>query len=356
MSRAVRDNPISRGMGASTGRSIMTIARSISAAESSRAWPRQLAAAALLLTCTAALHAQPVIFVTQDQTLIRVWGSNIDVFDVGIPPNWRGMAALEFDETGVLWVANTDVDQDRRQEIWRIRDPFGTPVAELVSDGLPENTPTIEWIDGQLYGVERSQTLVRIDPATGATQPVGSTGATGLTVFAGMGFSSCSRQLYALSASTDSLYSVDWELAHGPNPQATLIGPTGLSEQDYWHGMTYSDHTDTLYAAVKHNDDRLNIYTLNTQTGQATFLLDLSAATAVRGQTGIAVADFVPPIGDLTGDGCVELDDLGILLADFGCTGGVCPGDVDGDGDTDLADLGILLSNFGTGPGCPACL
>ncbi|MCH8807592.1 MAG: hypothetical protein IH986_16110 [Planctomycetes bacterium] len=57
-------------------------------------------------------------------------------------------------------------------------------------------------------------------------------------------------------------------------------------------------------------------------------------------------------LGDLNGDGCVDLADLGTLLADFGCTPPAsCPGDVDGDGDTDLADLGILLSNFGLG--CP---
>ena len=52
---------------------------------------------------------------------------------------------------------------------------------------------------------------------------------------------------------------------------------------------------------------------------------------------------------DLNNDGVINLADLGILLADFGCTAGPgnCPGDVDGDGDTDLADLGILLSEFG---------
>jgi hypothetical protein len=58
------------------------------------------------------------------------------------------------------------------------------------------------------------------------------------------------------------------------------------------------------------------------------------------------LADPCP--GDLNGDGQVDLADLGILLADFGCTApGPCPGDIDGDGDTDLADLGILLANFG---------
>ena len=55
--------------------------------------------------------------------------------------------------------------------------------------------------------------------------------------------------------------------------------------------------------------------------------------------------------GDLNGDGCVDQADLGILLADWGCTGGNCPGDCDGDGDTDHSDLGVLLAHWGAG--CP---
>jgi hypothetical protein len=53
--------------------------------------------------------------------------------------------------------------------------------------------------------------------------------------------------------------------------------------------------------------------------------------------------------GDLDNDDDVDLSDLGILLADFGCTAGpgACPGDIDDDGDTDLRDLEILLDNFG---------
>ncbi len=55
--------------------------------------------------------------------------------------------------------------------------------------------------------------------------------------------------------------------------------------------------------------------------------------------------------GDLNGDGCVDQTDLGILLADWGCTGGDCPGDCNGDGDTNQSDLGILLAHWGEG--CP---
>ena len=55
--------------------------------------------------------------------------------------------------------------------------------------------------------------------------------------------------------------------------------------------------------------------------------------------------------GDLNGDGCIDQADLGVLLTDWGCTGGDCPGDCDNDGDTDQADLGLLLTNWGAG--CP---
>ncbi|HUU98898.1 MAG TPA: hypothetical protein VM487_24465 [Phycisphaerae bacterium] len=55
--------------------------------------------------------------------------------------------------------------------------------------------------------------------------------------------------------------------------------------------------------------------------------------------------------GDLDGDDDTDQADLGILLADWGCTGGDCPGDLDDDGDTDHADLGVLLADWGCGTG-----
>ncbi len=53
--------------------------------------------------------------------------------------------------------------------------------------------------------------------------------------------------------------------------------------------------------------------------------------------------------GDLNGELNVDVQDLYILLSDFGCDDGGCVGDVDGDGDTDQADLAWLLIYFG----CP---
>jgi len=68
---------------------------------------------------------------------------------------------------------------------------------------------------------------------------------------------------------------------------------------------------------------------------------------------GLAVLTVETPgiAGDLNGDGCVDQGDLGILLADWGCTGGDCAGDIDGDGSTGQSDLGILLTHWGEG--CP---
>ncbi|MFQ5807499.1 MAG: FG-GAP repeat domain-containing protein [Phycisphaerae bacterium] len=51
-------------------------------------------------------------------------------------------------------------------------------------------------------------------------------------------------------------------------------------------------------------------------------------------------------VGDLDGDGDADLNDLAILLADYGCTSG-CSADLDGDDDTDLNDLALLLSDYG---------
>jgi len=82
---------------------------------------------------------------------------------------------------------------------------------------------------------------------------------------------------------------------------------------------------------------------------------DLNTGSVVEGGVDdfrVFVYDCTPPCpGDLDGDGDTDQTDLGILLADWGCTGGGCEGDCDGDGDTDQADLGILLADWGCGTG-----
>jgi hypothetical protein len=63
---------------------------------------------------------------------------------------------------------------------------------------------------------------------------------------------------------------------------------------------------------------------------------------------------FVQPhwlAGDLNGDCHVHLNDLLLLLSNFGSPQGSFPrGDVDVDGDVDLVDLTALLSHWGQKP------
>jgi len=60
-----------------------------------------------------------------------------------------------------------------------------------------------------------------------------------------------------------------------------------------------------------------------------------------------------PCVGDLNGDGSVNLADLAIVLSNYGLTGGAtyADGDLDGDGDVDLADLAMMLAVYGAS--CP---
>lgn len=75
-----------------------------------------------------------------------------------------------------------------------------------------------------------------------------------------------------------------------------------------------------------------------------------SDPTALRIEGGLLGA---PCVGDLNGDGVIDLTDLATLLGHYGTPGGALPGDgdLDGDGDVDLGDLAALLARYGAA--CP---
>ena len=50
---------------------------------------------------------------------------------------------------------------------------------------------------------------------------------------------------------------------------------------------------------------------------------------------------------DLNGDGAVGLEDVSLLLANYGCTGPSCIGDINHDGVTGLEDLTLMLAAYG---------
>ena len=71
------------------------------------------------------------------------------------------------------------------------------------------------------------------------------------------------------------------------------------------------------------------------------------ANLVVTGTLGSASFRIDDCLEDLNGDGSVGLQDLALLLANFGTIGNVTQGDIDGDEDIDLQDLSLLLAVFG---------
>ena len=74
-----------------------------------------------------------------------------------------------------------------------------------------------------------------------------------------------------------------------------------------------------------------------------------SAPTSFGSTAFYYIVTVIP--GDANGDGTVDLQDFGLLKANFGGPGGWGDGDFNGDGAVDLQDFGILKSNFGTAGG-----
>jgi len=99
--------------------------------------------------------------------------------------------------------------------------------------------------------------------------------------------------------------------------------------------------------------DEFEIMTHVTRTGRFEQVVapDPGAGNAwrVRYEASRTVLTVTCP-SDFNGDHVVSLDDLAVLLTNFGTLSGAhdYEGDLDGDGDVDLADLATLLAAFGT--------
>jgi hypothetical protein len=172
------------------------------------------------------------------------------------------------------------------------------------------------------------------------------------------------------------------DLALGHDPTLLYGNDAGNLAVVWSSGATYFGHSDIRFCDVDRDGDpdlaethfsdgKVHIYlnrdgVLDTAPSWTYDSSSVGTAIAFGDITGDGWPDLIvgnsgepcvkvfyaqPPDipGDLNGDHCVDQADLGILLADWDCTGGNCPGDCDNDGDTDQGDLGILLANWGTG-------
>jgi hypothetical protein len=204
---------------------------------------------------------------------------------------WLGFANPAFDGLH-------DAYEGARYYQYGINRPTGN--SKMRSLGRPFNAPSVEAIIAEFYRI-----VDPIDDATPNGEPLVGTE----TVFV--------ETLQPVGAPLRILWTID-DAPVGNEPSLDLLS-LGLTEGTYALAVTVSDPTELVR-------DPDIIATLLTQT--------------------ISWTLYVPIIGDIDGSGCVDLSDLGRLLASFEIDDG---GDVDGDGDTDLSDLGALLAHWNEG-------
>jgi hypothetical protein len=252
-----------------------------------------LSIGACLVAVTGARGA-PVIFASQENVLFRISGITVDVFTLS-----DDVTALDFDDSGNLWAMGLDqTHQNGAFEVYRIANPFGTPTLQLVSDGVPRQTTSIEWSGGTLYGTQGvtpdpGETLSTIDPLTGALTPVGATGSTGPAASGYPGITIESGTMWGVyPANPGTLATIDWTLGGGPDPTATTVATFATGYNTVTAGLDHDPETGDLWAMLKYSvggPERIGVFTVDKVTGDITEQYDLSALTGERGASGIAL-------------------------------------------------------------------
>ncbi len=131
-----------------------------------------------------------------------------------------------------------------------------------------------------------------------------------------------------------------WTLLAGGLPSGSFRGFASSDDLifagSFGAGVFYSVDNGARWVAINSGLTDLTVFDLEIQAGY------IVVATNTQGVFRFALSNLT----DLSGDGCVNGPDLGILLGAWGtCTG--CSSDLNGDGLVDGNDLGRLLSNWG---------
>jgi hypothetical protein len=255
--------------------------------------------------------------------------------------------SLAYDcETATTYLSATGAlaGQPRNLYILNVTTRQTTIVGPYTNPGILMHGIEIDNRTSSLYGVSTlDQGFYAISRSNGAETLVGFTGIpVNPTSFNALGYDSDNGVLYMINTGTDSLYRIN--VATGA---ATLVGPTNATGCG---AMAYNIDNHTMYMV---DNDADILYTVNLTTGQATAV----GSTGVGNLIGLVyVTPTCPPPpsvpGDVNGDGAVDLTDLAMLLGAFGSCAGdpgfVSGADFDDSGCIDLADLSVLLGNFGS--------
>lgn len=249
--------------------------------------------AILALTGSIAL-AQPSMFVSRQNRIVRVHDGAFDAFDFDPACNFAGMG---FGPQEELWVLGRDTDGDGNQSLYRLEDPFGTPNLVEVSDGVSFGyVQSLCWVGSTLYITGRytssgNSYLATVDPSTGAITVVGATGYIGIRAD-GAGLDPASMTMYAVEGSGN-LYTVDWLLQSGPDPDATAVGSMGVSIPP--HGLDFCRSDGMLYGVFRNTGaTQFQVHAIDPSTASSALVHDLSAYMGT-GSGSMAIAVIPEP-------------------------------------------------------------
>lgn len=305
---------------------------------------RSLSIAALAFTAAAAPAGE--IFVAGQQGVVMRGDS--------ITGGFRFMGTCGGPVRSMTVVNDKLLLSDNSGRIYRVSLSTGVAEGSFV---VPGHAAAIATLGNDLLVGDVNETMLRVNPLTGTVlqtieMPVpvsaiavrdGFIYVSGpqLSVYRGsaadMNFSyftcSCFTSVNALIATDENLFLADemgavWRMSRATGDIQTIFfvesAPRALTFVD---DELVVGRASTFVTRLDEQDGTIG--------GELTVPIQISA---------FAARNSTPCVGDLTGDGMVELGDLSQLLNAFGAS---AAGDLDADGATGLSDLALLLSNFG---------
>jgi choice-of-anchor B domain-containing protein len=234
-------------------------------------------------------------------------------------------------ETDPGWAVDPDNDDDATTGVWNRMDPEGTS-AQTENDHTPGGTDC--WVTDGLAGSGLGDRDVDNGKTTLMSPQIDMDGLVDPRISYWRWYSN--DQGGSPNADTFLIDISDDDGSSWTNVEA--IGPGGPDTSGGWifHELRVNDFA-SLTSTV-----RLRFVASDEGSGSI-----VEAAIDDLSVTDLICAGCAE---DVSGDGEVNITDLGAVLANFGTTSGAAheDGDIDGDGDVDITDLGLLLAAFGT--------
>jgi hypothetical protein len=109
----------------------------------------------------------------------------------------------------------------------------------------------------------------------------------------------------------------------------------------------YDSNARTMVVADANNDGRMDLMIGPENSWSQYLFLNLPSADTDSNFNGVLDSCEEVVMGDVSGDGVVNIDDLLAVIGAWGQCAGFCPADVDGNGVVNIDDLLMVINNWG---------